>query len=372
MLPTPGPPGPQWQTRRVPRRPSTLPSTPRSRARATRRPLVLPLVLSTALLLAGCGQEPALRPPPVPAPSMPTVAPYDDEAAAAAGRSVLSLVPAEAEVVTITDFDEARTQLGVPELTSADPMTDRNAFWRRAPQQTVLLAEGMLLPHTSVLMLDHGFTQDDVDWEAHFTTPEGPGWILGFRPDLDMALVETAVDAGVAGLGGAVVDAERHLVSVGMASHGEESWGERPGVVDLSNDVPAEATYYRAGCVPLTQALGPDAGAEEVETLVSAHDPADLDPLEAFGVSFVDGMVTARLGLGRADLFDRSALAEAFPAGGGTGFDDGFGRAVVDPSTGRIGYPVLDPPVAAALTLTDVLPFAVCNEVPPLEVPTGL
>lgn len=302
---------------------------------------------------------------------MATVAPYDAEAGAPPGRSALSLIPADAEVVTITDFDEARTQLGVPELTSADPMTDRNAFWRRGPQRTVLLTEGMLLPHTSALMLDHGFTQDDVDWEAHFTTPAGPGWILGFRPDLDMALVETAVAAGVAGLDGAVVDAQRHLVAVGMASQGEDTWGQRPGIVDLANDVPAEATYYRAGCVGLTQALGPDAGLEDVEALVSAHDPGDLDPLEAFGVSFVDGIATARLGLGRADLFDRAALARA-SGNIVTGFSEGFGRAVVDPSTGRIGYPVLDPPAAAALTLTEVLPFAVCDQVPPLEVPTGL
>ena len=348
-----GPRGPQWHTRGV-------------RIRVLAAAVgVLPLVL------AGCGEEPALRPPPVPLHPAATVPPYDDEAGFPAGQAALSLVPAAAEVVTITDFDEARTQLGVPELTSEDLMTDRTAFWERAPRETVLLAGGMLLPHTSELMLDHGFTQDDVDWEAHFTTPSGPGWILGFRPDLDMTRVEGAVDAGVAGLGGADVDADRHLASVGMATSGE-TWGDRPGIADLTNDVEAESTYYRSGCVPLAEALGPDAGAAEQEAVVAAHDPADLGPLDAFGLSFVDGLATARLGLGRGDLFDRSALAADFPTTGPTGFADGFDRAVVDPSSGRIGYTVVDTAAAAALTLTDALPFAVCDEVRPMEVPTGL
>ena len=43
-----------------------------------------------------------------------------------------------------------------------------------------------------------------------------------------------------------------------------------------------------------------------------------------------------------------------------------------DPATGRIGYTLTRPPAAAALTLLEELPFAVCNEMPPLEEPTGL
>jgi hypothetical protein len=285
--------------------------------------------------------------------------------------AVLALVPEDAATVTVTDFDQVRARLGVPELTSDSLMSERRDFWERAGEETVLLAGGMLLDDNSELMLDHGFTQDDVDWEAHFTTPGGPGWILGFRPDLDMTRVEGAVEAGVAGLGGADVDADRHLASVGMATAGE-TWGDRPGIADLTNDVEAESTYYRSGCVPLADALGPDAGAADQDAVVAAHDPTDLGPLDAFGLSFVDGLATARLGLERGDLVDRSALAADFPTIGPTGFADGFDRAVVDPSSGRIGYTVVDPAAAAALTLTDVLPFAVCDEVRPMEVPTGL
>ena len=43
----------------------------------------------------------------------------------------------------------------------------------------------MLRADNTELMLDYGFTQDDVDWEAHFTGPEGNGFVLGVpaRPD---------------------------------------------------------------------------------------------------------------------------------------------------------------------------------------------
>ncbi|WP_457207104.1 hypothetical protein, partial [Nocardioides sp. P5_C9_2] len=226
--------------------------------------------------------------------------------------------------------------------------------------------------HDSELLLDHGFTSDDVDWEAHFLTPDGPGWVLALRPDLDMARVAGAVDARAAGLGGADVDAERHLVSVGAATGDDETWAERPGIVDLTSAGADEATYYRAGCVPLAQALGPDADAEDQDALVARHDPTDLEPLETFAVGFADGIVTARLGPDRPDLFDRAALAGDFPTVGPVGFVEAFTLPVVDPSTGRIGWTVRHPDAAAGLVLTDVLPFAVCPEVTPTEEPTGL
>ncbi|WP_165820960.1 hypothetical protein [Nocardioides gansuensis] len=334
---------------------------------------------SAAVLLgaAACGGEPELRPAPVVPTPEPTIAAYDAKTAQPAAEAALSLVPADAAVVTVTDFDESRAQLGVPDLTSDDLMTDRSAYWEQAPRTTVLLAGGMLREDSSELWLDHGFTQDDVDWEARFTTPEGAGWILGFRPDLDMARVAGAVKAGVAGLGGAEVDRKRHLVSVGMAEAGEDTWGERPGISELVPDAAAESAYYRAGCVPLGDVLGPDAGVEDQDAVLAAHDVAHFGGLEAFSISFVDGKATARLGLDRTDVFARAALVKSMssttgPMSGSIGWADGFTRQVSDPSTGRIGWDVADPAAAATLVLTDVLPFAVCPEVTPMEEPTGL
>lgn len=324
------------------------------------------------LLLAGCGDDARPTRQALPERPEPTIPAYGTDDTLPAGQAALSLVPADATLVTVTDFDASRRALGVPDLTGEDPVSDRTDYWERAPRESVLLAAGMLHEHDSVLALDHGFTSDDVDWEARFLTPDGPGWALGLRPDLDMARVQDAVDARVAGLAGAEVDADRHLVLSGAATEGEETWAQRPDVAELVAEGAAEATYYRAGCVPLIEALGPDAGVEVRDALLAEHDPTDLDPLETFAVSFADGIATARLGVDRDDLLDRSALAEDFPRTGPVGFGTTFTRPVVDPSTGRIGWTVRDPLAAAGLALTDVLPFAVCPEVTPVEEPTGL
>jgi hypothetical protein len=153
---------------------------------------------------------------------------------------------------------------------------------------------------------------------------------------------------------------------------GGESWGDLPGIRDLATEVPAESAYYRAGCVPLAAALGPDAGADVVERVVSEHGVPFLDEIERFSVSFADGTATARLGVDRGDVLDRSDLAAGFPTVGPVGWRDAFDNPVNDPSTGRIGWDVVTPRLAAGLVLTDVLPFAVCPDVDPVEEPTGL
>ncbi|WP_248579666.1 hypothetical protein [Nocardioides sp. InS609-2] len=316
------------------------------------RPALVSLLLACGLALAGCGDDAA----PTMAPSLegadPLIASYDAARDVAPGRAALSLIPAIATTITITDFDRARAELGLPDLTSDDPMTDRNDFWERAPQETVLLTEGLLREQNSRFMLDHGFTQDDVDWEAHWVTPEGPGWVLAFRSDLPFGRVAGAVAEGVGPLKGATADAERHLLSVGLAGEDDEVWGDRADARDLTTAVPAESTYLRVGCVPPATAL-------------ATHDVTAFDDLEAFSVSYGDGLGTARLGPDRADLFERSALATDAPTSGPIGFGDAFENAVADPSTGRIGWDVRNPRVAAALTLTDGLPWAVCNEAEP-------
>lgn len=179
------------------------------------------------------------------------------------GAAALSLIPADASAITVTDLDQVRAALGVPELTSESPIRERLDFWERARHESVLLAQPMVLDPGSAPKLDLGFTQDDVDWEAHFTTPVGTGWTLGFRPDLDMAV------------------------------EGVDTWGTIDGITELTGASPAESIYYSAGCVPLEVALGPDADMDDLEAVVSAHDPADLAPLTGFSVSFADGLANS-------------------------------------------------------------------------------
>ncbi|HEX8780851.1 MAG TPA: hypothetical protein VF728_06760 [Nocardioides sp.] len=324
--------------------------------------------------LAACGEQPELVPSTVDTATARPLPSYAADSRLPAARAALALVPATATEVTVTDFDESRAALGVPDLTSDALATDRSAYWERARTESVLLAEGMLREHDSELLLDHGFTSDDVDWEAHWTGPEGEGWALGLRPGLDVDRIRSAVTAGVGPLAGARVDAPRHLVTGGtseVAADGE-SWGDLPDVRDLATEAPAESAYYRTGCVPLDDALGPDAGTDVVERVATQQDVPFLDDLERFSMSFADGTATARLGLGRDDLLDRSDVAADFPTVGPVGWRDAFANPVNDPASGRIGWDVTTPRLAAGLVLTDVLPFAVCPDVDPGEEPTGL
>ena len=129
----------------------------------------------------------------------------------------------------MTDFDRVRARLGVPDMTSADLMTDRSRFWEQAPGAAVLLHEGRLRDQNSLFELDYGFTQDDVDWELGFTGNNTSGFVLGFRPDLDLAPVRQAVADGAGPLAGATVLAEEHLLVVGDAAPtAAQSWADEP------------------------------------------------------------------------------------------------------------------------------------------------
>ncbi len=317
------------------------------------------------------GADEATDPGPVPSATL-SVAPLTPGRALRPGAAALVLVPAEAEYVTITDLDAIRARLGVPDLTSQDLMTDRQAFWDRAERSTVLLTDGLLRADNSELWLDYDVTEDDVDWEARFTGPSGAGYVLGFRPDQDMARVQAAVDARVGPLAGATVWPDLHLLTLGVAEEGDPVWASDPDLVAVLPE-PAESTYLRKGCIPFTDALGTDATVEDQDAVLAEHDVAGLGDLPAVAVSFGDDVATAWFAPGRDDLFDRADLVADWPTTGPIGFADGFsGDPAVDPGTGRIGLHVRNPVAAANLTLTEILPFGVCNDATPLDEPTGL
>jgi hypothetical protein len=344
-------------------------STPRG---VPRRPTAFRLAAALAVLLAlapGCGEIPAPDVEPAGPPIRPSGTPtYDARREPAA--AVLPYVPRSATTLRVIDLDEVRRQLGVPELTGADQVGDRAEFWRRAQTEAPLLAQGMLRPFGSELGPAFGFTEDDVDWEAQFTGPTGHGFVLAFRSDLDMGAVARAVQAGVGPLAGATVRPRDHLLLAGVAADGSTSWAADPALVRLVGER-AEATYLRRGCVPLDRALGPDGTADDRRAVLARQDVRDLADLAGFAVSFGDHLATVRLGPDRADLFDRLHLGEDWPVTGDPAFGDGFARAVGDPGTGRIGYHVPRPLLAARMTLSENLPFGVCNAVTPIANRTG-
>ena len=123
------------------------------------------VALACALVVAGCGDDAPLdAPKPVDelSPTASVAPPFDGRLEPA--EAVFAMVPSTATTLTVTDFDTIRVQLGVPDLTSADSMSERWEFWDRAGEETALLTDGTLRASNSELMLDYGFTQDDVDW----------------------------------------------------------------------------------------------------------------------------------------------------------------------------------------------------------------
>lgn len=326
---------------------------------------VLLLALVTAGVgLSGCRSGPVPEPPRSLASVAPEPAPAYDGTAEPA-TAVLSLVPQSADTITVMDWDQVRVQLGLPDLTSEDLMTDRFAFWERARTETALLTEGLLREDGSTLELDYGFTQDDVDWEARWTGADGPGYALALRPGLDLDLVRRAIADGVAPLEDAELIAEDHLVVSGTSD--VDVWGNEEQWAPLV-DEPATAAYLHRGCFPLNEALGPDADADDQEALLAEHPVTTLDELPGFALAYGDHTATVWVEPGRDDLFERLRIGEDWPT---AGFPDAYVNGAADPSTGRLGYTVPDPPAAAGLALLGELPFGICSEVVPFEEPTG-
>lgn len=321
--------------------------------------MLLTAAVASVSVMSGCSTDlpaPTLAPPlDADVDSGPPT--YDPSLEPA--EAVLALVPEDATALTVTDFDQVRLLLGGSLLTGKDPAPVRERFWRRAEAQAPLLSAGLLGPVDAELAAGYGFTRDDVSWEASFSGPGGDGFVLVLREDLAMAGVQRAVRAGVGPLAGAAVDPTLHLVTLGTTDEPGASWAVSEEVVALVGPAAANATYVERACLPFDQAFSQDPDAGSTLAPVPAADLAALDPLEMFSVTFGGELATVRMGAEREDVFERMRLAGNLPATVpelGLGFTEG----VADPISGRIGYVMPDPALAARLTRERQLPFAVC------------
>lgn len=291
-----------------------------------------------ALALAGCSD--GLGAPTGAEPPAPIATQSVTPDAITPAQRALPHVPLDVTAVTITDFDRAALQLGVETLSSDLPQEDRLAFWDRAQRETAILSDGLLRPSGPELLEDYSFSQEDVGWEARLFDADGEevGWILGLHAILDPRAVEEAVEAGVGPLADAVVDVEQGLVLSGAAVDVTESWAgdDATGMLVTGSAV---GTYVERGCVPAP------AGA------------TGLEPLAAYSVALEGTLATVRLGADRGDLFDRVALGAEDPE-----LAAALEGGVADPGSGRIGYRLVDPVLAAELTLRRSLAFAACAQ----------
>lgn len=284
------------------------------------------LVAAALLATTGCGGHRAAPPRPTPSTSASPAPVFDTSLPPA--KAVLALVPADATTLTVTDFDQVRAQYGAE---PGDP-----GFWGKATKQSPLLSTDMLRPVGGQL---HGFTADDVAWEARYTGGAGgDGWVLGFSQVTDMGAVQKAVDAKIGPLAGATVDAAAHLATSTQLPATQARWSQTAGLADLVGPT-AESTYVARGCLP-----GDTQGQR-------------LQPLKAYAISFGQTLATAYLGAGRDDLFTRMRLGDQVPAFAAT-----FTHGASDPGTGRIGFTMTDPVDAAQQALRHKLPFAICAD----------
>lgn len=289
-------------------------------------------------------------------------------------------LPRGLDTVLVTDFDQVRERLGEPALGlggpgpyASEPASD---VWARADAEAALLTGGLLAPQGDRLEREYGFGPDDVLWEATGSDDDGDlgdARVIALHRGVDPAALQRAVDDGVGALTGAEVVPGRRVVLAGAARPDpQDSWRETRAVVGAGTQRSPESVYLHAGCVPLEEALGPRADPRRVQRLRAHHDLDDYEPVEAFAVVFGDRVATARLGMAdygepRGDIFARAELVDDWPhrtPGGAVGeaFGEAFGDPVVDPGTGRVGFPLRDPPAAAALTSHGVAPYAVCAE----------
>lgn len=310
------------------------------------------MVLACALLVSACSSDPKPVYQEAPAPEA-VVTEYD--ASLEPSAAVLSLVPEDATTLTVTDFDQLRLVLGFASLDSASPDPQRTRFWDRAARSDAL-STGLLRPVDARLRADFGFGQDDVAWEASYAGGAS-GWVIAFADDVPMAAVQRAVRAGIGPLEGAVVDADRHLVTSAALPDTEASWGVEPIVQSLVGRE-AISTFVDRSCLDFDDVFGAGMQAQLAEAPAAAL--RALDELDAYSVALGAELATVQLGPKRADAFDRVRVAEVMPP-----TDPDFGvvmsRGVADPSTGRLGYTISDPAAAAELTRTRQLPFAVCR-----------
>ncbi len=314
------------------------------------------LVLAAAMpLLAGCSDdEPLVRvgAAEAPAPAAPV---YDPELESAA--SVMAVVPATAETLQVTDYDQVRLQLGFGDLSSDSPADELDRFWSQAERRAALLSTGMLrTPGGARYERRFGFTQDDVAWEAHFDGPDGEGYVVRFHDDVDMGAVGRAAARPTGPLTGAVVVPSASIVALGATREPTESWAADPALTALVGQK-AGATLVDRACLPFEVAFGADV--EDDLAPATAADLEGLDELGPFAVAFGGSLVTVQLGPLRPDVFARARLADTFPSTDPE-FGLGYADPVADPQSGRIGYTLGDGPVAARLALQEQLPFAVC------------
>jgi hypothetical protein len=315
--------------------------------------VIAALALVTALAGA-CSSDPKPYYPPSAAESAPGTE-YD--ASLEASAAVLPLIPQDATVLEVTDFDQLRLVLGFGELDGESPASDRARFWSEVGDAATF-SGGLLRPDDQRLRADFGFGEDDVSWEAQYGDGDPSSWIIALHQNVSPDGVQRAIKANVGVLAGATFDPSRNLISSDPLPSGDESWATNTEIQAVVGD-PATATYVSSTCLPFDTVFG--AGMHDQLATSSEAELQKLDDLGPFSVAFGGELATVKLGEDRVDAFDRLRIADVMPPTHPE-FGLAFDRGVADPAGGRLGYGLARPATAIELTEAQHLPFAVCAD----------
>ena len=289
------------------------------------------LAAGLALALAGCGDDSEPKKPEA-APTENTYPVY--AASMNPVEAAMTLVPASAKTLAVTDYDEVKSLFGLDDVTSRSSPADQSDLWGRADKSAAQVSGGLLRGVDQRLREKYKWGAADVVWEARFTGGKD-GYVIKVA---DRVKPGHAIKAGVGPLKGARFDPETHLITKNTATPDEENWAAQEAMVAVAGG-PATSTYVVKGCA--------EGGPKEKTRLA---------PVEAYSVEFGGGLATLRLGENRDDLFYRLKLGDRVAA-----YKKVFTHGVADPSTGRIGFRVTNPVTAATLVTSEPVPFAVCD-----------
>ncbi|MFE6646114.1 hypothetical protein ACFVJS_06115 [Nocardioides sp. NPDC057772] len=291
-------------------------------------------VLAAGLMLAlvGCGDDSKPKKPEAAATedTYPVYAATMDPAMAA-----MTLVPADATTLAVTDYDEVKSLFGLDDVTSRSNPADQGDLWSRADKGAAQVSGGLLRGVDQRLRDTYRWGAADVVWEARFAGGGKEGFVIKVA---DRVKPGQAIKAGVGPLKGAKFDPKTHLITKNTAAPDAENWAAQEALVAVAGG-PATSTYVVRGCA--------EGGPKEKTRLA---------PVRAYSVEFGGGLATLRLGEDRDDLFHRLQLGDRADA-----YKKVFTNGVADPSTGRIGFRVTNPVTAATLVTSEPVPFAVCD-----------
>lgn len=290
------------------------------------------LAVGLTLALVGCGDDSKPKKPEAAATedTYPVYAATMDPTMAA-----MTLVPAEATTLAVTDYDEVKSLFGLDDVTSRSSPADQSDLWTRADKSAAQVSGGLLRGADQRLRDTYRWGAADVVWEARFTGGGKEGFVIKVA---DRVKPSQAIKDGIGPLKGAKFDPKTHLITKNTAAPNAENWAAQEALVAVAGG-PATSTYVVRGCA--------EGGPKEKTRLA---------PVEAYSVEFGGGLATLRLGEDRDDLFYRLQLGDQAAA-----YKKVFTNGVADPSTGRIGFRVTNPVTAATLVTSEPVPFAVCD-----------